>query len=109
MYNFCTLFDSFYLTRGLTMYRSLEKCCENFHLYIFAFDDKTYEILNKLQLKKATVVSLKDFEDEKLLAVKPTRTKAEYCWTCTSSTILYTIEKFNLPSCTYLDADLYFY
>ena len=46
------------------MYRSLEKCCENFHLYIFAFDDKTYEILNKLQLKKATVVSLKDFEDK---------------------------------------------
>lgn len=109
MYNFCTLFDSFYLTRGLTMYRSLEKTCENFHLYIFAFDDASFDILTKLNLKKATIISLKDFEDDKLLAVKPTRTKAEYCWTSTSSTILYVIEKYNVPSCTYVDADLYFY
>jgi hypothetical protein len=109
MLNFCTLFDSFYLTRGLTMYYSLEKTCENFHLYIFAFDDKTFDILNKLKLKKATIVSLKDFEDDKLLKIKSTRTKAEYCWTSTSSTILYVIQKYNVPSCTYLDADLYFY
>jgi len=109
MLNFCTLFDSFYLTTGLTMYRSLEKTCDDFHLYIFAFDDKSFNILNKLQLQKATIISLKDFEDEKLLAVKPSRTKAEYCWTSTSSTILYVIEKYNVPSCTYLDADLFFY
>jgi len=109
MLNFCTLFDSFYLTRGLAMYQSLEKTCDNFHLFIFAFDDKSFDILNKLQLKNATIIPLIDFEDNKLLAVKPTRTKAEYCWTCTSSTILYVIEKYNVPSCTYLDADLYFF
>lgn len=109
MHNFCTLFDSFYLTRGLTMYWSLEKCCKEFHLYIFAFDDKSVEILNKLKLKKATIISLKEFEDEKLLAIKSTRTVAEYCWTCTSSTLLYVIEKYKVNSCTYVDADLYFY
>lgn len=109
MLNFCTLFDSFYLTRGLAMYQSLEKTCDNFHLFIFAFDDKSFDILNKLQLKNATIIPLIDFEDNKLLAVKPTRTKAEYCWTCTSSIILYVIEKYNVPSCTYLDADLYFF
>lgn len=109
MYNFCTLFDSFYLTRGLTMYRSLEKSRKHFHLYIFAFDDKSYEILTKLKLEKATIISLKEFEDTKLLAVKPGRTKAEYCWTCTPSTILYVIEKYKVSSCTYVDADLYFY
>ncbi|MEW6470160.1 MAG: glycosyl transferase [Bacteroidota bacterium] len=109
MFNFCTLFDSFYLTRGLAMYRSLEKVCDNFHLYIFAFDDKSYELLNKLALRKATIIPLKEFEDDRLLAVKPGRSKAEYCWTCTPSTILYVIEKFGVPSCTYLDADLYFY
>lgn len=109
MYNFCTLFDSFYLTRGLTMYRSLEKCCKEFHLYIFAFDDKSFEILNKLKLEKATIISLKEFEDEKLLAIKPSRTIAEYCWTCTSSTLLFVIEKYQINSCTYVDADLYFY
>ncbi len=109
MLNFCTLFDSFYLTRGLAMYQSLEKTCDNFHLYIFAFDDKSFDILNKLKLKYATIIPLKDFESERLLAVKPTRNRAEYCWTCTSSTILYVIEKYNVPSCTYLDADLYFF
>lgn len=109
VYNFCTLFDSFYLTRGIAMYQSLEKTCDSFHLYIFAFDDVSFDVLTKLNLKHATIVSLKDFEDEKLLEVKPTRTKAEYCWTSTSSTILYVIEKYNVPSCTYVDADLYFY
>ncbi len=109
MQNFCTLFDSFYLTRGVALYRSLEKCSSDFHLYIFAFDDLSFDILTTLKLEKATIVSLKEFEDEKLLAVKPGRTKAEYCWTCTSSTIVYVIEKFKVSSCTYLDADLYFY
>ncbi len=109
MYNFCTLFDSFYLTRGIAMYQSLEQQCDNFHLYIFAFDDSSLEILTKLNFKHASIISLKEFEDEKLLAVKSGRTKAEYCWTSTSSTILYVIEKFNVPSCTYVDADLFFY
>jgi hypothetical protein len=109
MLNFCTLFDSFYLTRGVALYQSLENTTENFHLYIFAFDNKSFDVLTKLKLKKATIISLKDFEDEHLLALKPSRTKAEYCWTCTPSTVLYVIEKFNVPSCTYLDADLYFF
>ncbi|HEY9083396.1 MAG TPA: hypothetical protein VIN73_08670 [Vicingaceae bacterium] len=109
MYHFCTLFDSFYLTRGVAMYQSLEKTGIDFHLYIFAFDDASFKILNQLNFKHATIISLKEFENEKLLEVKPGRTKAEYCWTCTSSTILYVIENFNVPSCTYLDADLFFY
>jgi hypothetical protein len=109
MFNFCTLFDSFYLTRGIAMYQSLEKVCDKFHLYIFAFDDTSYHILKELNFKHATIISLKEFEDEKLLAVKPSRSKAEYCWTSTSSTILYVIKNYNVPSCTYVDADLYFY
>lgn len=109
MNNFCTLFNSLYLSRGLAMYRSLEKCARNFHLYIFAFDDKCYDTLRRLQLPKATIISLSDFEDEQLLAIKPTRTAGEYCWTCTPSIILYSIRKFGLSNCTYLDADLFFY
>lgn len=109
MYNFCTLFDSFYLTRGITMYQSLEKTGIDFHLYIFAFDDDSLKILKQLNFKHATIVSLREFENEQLLAVKPTRTKAEYCWTCTSSTILYVLTHFNVDNCTYVDADLFFY
>lgn len=109
MYNYCTLFDSNYLTRGLAMYESLKKYSDNFHLYIFAFDDKSYNLLKKLDIKYVSVVSLREFEDEELLRVKNDRSTAEYCWTCTPSIIKYSIETYGLDSCTYLDADLYFY
>lgn len=109
MYNFCTLFDSNYLTRGLALYESLEKHCPAFHLYIFAFDDRCLRVLRALNLQHATLIPLADFEDEQLLAVKPGRSRAEYCWTSTSSTILYVLEHYAPDACTYLDADLYFY
>jgi hypothetical protein len=60
-------------------------------------------------LPNITPIALEDFEDEELLAVKPTRSSAEYCWTCTPAVILYCIEKYTLPSCTYIDADMIFY
>lgn len=91
------------------MYRSLEKYCADFHLYIFAFDDVCYETLCKLNLRYATVIPLIDFEDDDLLAVKPTRTAGEYCWTCTPSIIHYAILTYRLDACTYLDADLLFF
>jgi len=108
-YNYCTLFDSNYLTRGLAMYESLNKYSDNFHLYIFAFDDRSCELLKRLGLKYATIVSLLEFEDEELLKIKKERTAGEYCWTCTPSVIKYSIERYNLDNCTYLDADLYFF
>ena len=109
MHNYCTLFDSNYLTRGLAMYESLKKHSDNFHLYIFSFDDKSHKLLKILNLEFATVISLKKFEDKELLKVKGDRSAGEYCWTCTPSTIKYCIESYNLNACTYLDADLYFF
>ncbi len=111
MFNFCTLFDVNYLSRGITMYRSLENACPSFHLYVFAFDDKAFRFLsvNKNSFPHLTVISLAEFEDEALLQVKPTRSIAEYCWTCTPSTILYCISRYQLDHCTYIDADMYFY
>lgn len=107
--NFCTLFNSAYLSRGIVLYESLLKHCPDFHLYVFAFDDKTYEYLSKAKYQHLTPISLKDFEDKDLLKVKPTRSAAEYCWTCTPSTILYCLTKFKLENCTYIDADMCFY
>ena len=109
MLNFCTLFDVNYLSRGLAMYESLFQHCRHFHLYVFAFDNQSREVLTQLQLDRVTVISLTEFEDAQLLAIKPTRTRGEYCWTCTPSTIRYVLTHFPVDSCTYLDADLYFY
>lgn len=107
--NYCTLFNSNYLSRGMALYESLCNVHDEFCLYIFAFDSRTKEYLLSMQLDKAVIISLEEFEDEELLAIKPSRTDVEYCWTCTPSTIKYAIEKYNLVDCTYLDADLYFY
>ena len=109
MLTFCTLFDINYLIRGLALYESLEELCESFHLYIFAFDDQADEILRKLSLKNATIISLREFENEKLLAIKSSRTAVEYCWTSTPSTIEYVLDNYGVECCTYLDADLYFF
>jgi hypothetical protein len=107
--NFCTLFNSAYLTRGIALYESLLNVCPDFHLYVFAFDEDCLNYFKKSNFKNLTVISLKEFEDQELLRIKPSRTAGEYCWTCTSSTILYAINTFSLDHCTYLDADMYFY
>ncbi len=109
MQNYCTLFDSFYLSRGLAMYYSLKKHLKEFHLYIFAFDDLCFSILQNEQLEHTTIISLDEFENEELLAVKPHRSKAEYCWTSTPATVQYVLNNFKVPSCTYIDSDLYFF
>lgn len=109
MTNFCTLFDSNYLARGISLYESLKQRCATFHLYVVAFDDIAYNYLQTAGMENLTAIRLSDFEDEELLKVKPTRSVAEYCWTCTSSAILYCINTYNLPSCTYIDADMIFY
>jgi hypothetical protein len=109
MINFCTLFDSNYLSRGLALYHSLRKISDEFHLYVFAFDEKCYNYLLQAGLSNLTVISLREFEDKALLEIKPDRSPAEYCWTCTPCVILYCLEKYNLSSCTYIDADMIFY
>ncbi len=109
MTNFCTLFDSNYLTRGLTLYQSLTKTCKEFHLYVITFDDAAYQYLLNSKLPLLTPIALSDFEDEQLLSIKNTRSPAEYCWTCTPSVILYCIETFGIDQCTYVDADMIFY
>ena len=46
MMNFCTLFDSYYIDKGITLAKSLYEACQNdFTLYIFCFDEKSKEIL----------------------------------------------------------------
>lgn len=109
MNNFCTLFDSNFIYYGLALHKSLLSHSNNFHLYIIAFDENCYKICNDLNLKNCTIIHLNEFENERLLKVKPLRTKGEYCWTCASSSIKYCIETFNLDNCTYIDADIYFY
>lgn len=106
---FCTLFNSKYLDKGLVLYHSIKNCCQDFKLYVFAFDNLTYNVLVDLKLDNLVVIPLFDFEDNDLLEVKKSRSSAEYCWTCTPATISYVLEKYHEEICTYVDADMFFY
>ena len=108
--NFCTLFDSNYLLKGVAMLQSLKKYCPDAHVYVLCMDSKTQEILGRLNLTFVTCVLLADVEDEELLRVKKDRNAAEYCWTLSSCFTWYVLQKnSSIEFITYLDADLLFY
>lgn len=108
---FCTLFDTYYLDKGLTLYHSLEKVCDDFSLYIFCFDEKSKQILEQEALSHAIILSHHDLEENypNLLQLKEERSKAEYCWTCTPASIEYVLNHFHEEHCIYIDADLFFF
>lgn len=106
---FCTIFDSNYLDKGLVLYDSMQQCMKEFKLYVFAFDQKSEKILLKENRENMIVVGLREFETDELLKVKKERTRAEYCWTCSSWSIKYVLEHYQEAICTYIDADMMFF
>jgi len=107
---FCTLFDSNYLIKGLTMIKSLEEFCKDFEIYVLCLDSKTKNILEKLNNSYIKCIELFEVENNDLLKAKKDRTKAEYCWTLASNFTWFVMDKFkNINHITYLDADLLFY
>ncbi len=108
MMNFCTYFDSYYMIKGLALYRSLEMVTGDFHLYVMALDKECHDKLRSLNLPHMTVLLFEDIETPELRKLKSSRSKAEYCWTCGPSIIMYFLTHYNLESITYLDSDLMF-
>jgi len=108
---FTTLFDSYYLDKALALYRSLERVADDFKLYIYAFDDKAFEVLCDMNLEYAVILRNEDLENAYpiLKKLKQERSKAEYCWTCTPASIEYILDNFHEDNCTYIDSDLYFF
>ena len=106
---FCTLFDSNYLDKGLALYHSMSKQIDIFKLYIFAFDDRCYDILKEMCLENTVILSLEDIMTERLRQIQSERTRAEFCWTCSPIIIEYVLQKKKEKVCTYIDADIYFF
>jgi hypothetical protein len=108
IYNFCTIFDSVYLSKGLALYYSLEKVC-NFKLYVFTSDKDCLRSLEERNLDKLIIVNLKDIENEKLLDLKDKRDTGEYYWTLKAHCITHLFNSVNLDLVSYIDADIFFY
>jgi hypothetical protein len=107
---FCTLFDGYYLLKGLVMLRSLQQHCPSAHIFVLCMDDITKQVLEKLGFSNLTCIEIGVIEDDELLEVKKTRSKAEYCWTLSPVLPWYIFENYiEVDAITYLDADLCFY
>lgn len=109
---FCTYFDGNYLPRGLALYRSLQRHCPSFQLWVLCMDRTCYDVLVRLALPGLHVIALEDYEkgDQELLRAKPTRTLIEYYFTCSPSLPLFILNHHpQVDVITYLDADLGFF
>jgi hypothetical protein len=110
--DYCTYFDANYLTRGLALYRSLQRHSPPFRLWILCFDDATYDAVTRVGDAAVRPIRLADFEkdDDSLLAAKLDRSRVEYYFTCTPSLPLFVLEADpSIETITYVDADLLFY
>jgi hypothetical protein len=108
--HFVTLFDASFLPIGLALYRSLEAHARPFRLWVLAIDDDVERHLMRLALPHLAVISLREFESPDLLAVKPGRTRAEYCWTMTPFACQAVFDRDrSARRATYVDADVFFF
>jgi hypothetical protein len=108
--HFVTLFDDTFLPLGMALHESLCAHARPFHLWVICMDEAVETHLRHLALPDLTPIPLRDIETPDLLAVKPGRSRAEYCWTLTSFTFSAVFERCEAAQrVTYLDADLFFF
>lgn len=109
---YCTYFDHNYLSRGLALYRSLQRSAPKFRLWVLCLSDEAHNVLATLNLPDIVAVRLSDFEaaDRELAATRATRSIVEYYFTCTPAWMLYVLDREpDTDWVTYLDGDLYFF
>lgn len=112
MEHFVTLFDQAFLAMGLALHRSLSERAGagSFRLWIVCMDEEVEQSLQALALPDVSLIPLREMETEALRAVKPGRSRGEYCWTVTPFTFSAVFERApEAQRVTYLDADLFFF
>lgn len=108
--HFCTLFDRNYLFKGVTMLRSLVQHSPGARIQVLCLDEVTALILARLAIPGVSPLKPADVETADVLAIKPGRSVAEYCWTL-SSVVTWHLMQGNpdIDLITYVDADLMFF
>lgn len=108
--HFVTLFDSGFLPIGLTLYHSLAQQATPFKLWVICMDEAVERQLRMLDCPDLQIIPLRELETAELLAVKPTRDRAEYCWTLTPFSPQAVFDRDDsVRRVTYVDADVFFF
>lgn len=107
--HFVTLFDSTFLPNGLALHKSLIRTGSDFHLWIICMDELTERALRDFGFDRVTTLPLTEVETPELLAIKDSRSIAEYCWTLTPFSVEFVFERDpKVDRVTYVDADVWF-
>lgn len=106
--HFVTLFDCNYASRGLALWRSLERHAKPFKLWVIALDLYTENLIHILNLPSVQVIPLSEIETPELLNAKSERSFSEYCWTLTPFVFDAVFERdTQVHLVTYIDADVW--
>lgn len=107
--HFVTCFDSFFMPQGLALYESLLKHYKGSVLWVVCLDKKSFEYLQSCAYPMMRTLFIEDLENERLLSLKSTRTKAEYIWTLSPFIPGWVFDRDpKVTRVTYLDADMCF-
>jgi hypothetical protein len=112
MNTFCTYFDRNYLLRGLALWESLRRAYANPRLYVLCLDEFTVRFLTSVADEGIKLIPLSELEaaDRELAAVRPTRTRIEYYFSCTASLCLHILQRYpHTADLAYVDSDMYFF
>ena len=108
MEHFVTIFDGDFLPQGLALIDSLERHAGDHILWVICLDDRARDVLENLRKANLRVIACADLETPELLSVKPTRTRAEYCWTLKPRAIGFVFERDpSARRASYIDADVF--
>ncbi len=108
--HYVTLFDNNFLPMGLCLHASLMRHGGAFVLWIVCMDELAGRNLRALNLPHVRLIPLAEAETGELRAVKPTRSRGEYCWTITPLTPDFVFARDPaVKRVTYIDADLFFF
>jgi hypothetical protein len=106
--HYVTLFDGAFLPQGLALHMSLERHAKPYCLWVLCMDRKAHDGMRLLALPNTHLLALDELETADLRAVKPGRSRGEYCWTVTPFTPQFVFESdATVRRVTYLDADLW--
>lgn len=108
---YCTLFAANYADKGLALYRSMQRHCGDFKLFILTMDEAAEKLLRDLNLQHAEIIPRREVDTPELLEACKDRTLGETCWTYSPIVVAETMRRVGPKSdrVVYLDADTFFF